>query len=402
MKYDAIDIVKENGIHLLGVQLLHFKLVQVSKIKRYLATPFTNTRSKQYQNNVETFIKGMRVNTIYHYKNHFNVNYFLFKRNKDKSVIIIGPFLEQRPSEKECHEMLQEANLQISKVIMLKQYLLQIPLCHYKKALTYCRLATKFILERKQLFDVEKVAFRFHRTIDENIDNKHQIEFSLAQVEHRYNIENQLLISIEKGDVESAFKLISEIQILVSGLQRSKNDIANARYKTTLLNTLSRKALEKAGVNVLMIDEISARYAKMIDDVLDVTTLDEIARDLVIEYAELANKTIAMQFSPIVSKVIQYIELHLDHSLTLNELAENVNVSPNYLSNIFNKEVNTSISQFINQMRVSKAVELIERTSMSMRDIAQYVGFKNQSYFTKCFKLFMGTSPLQYKKKIKQ
>ena len=400
MKYDVVSIMQENAMHLIGVQLTEFKLSQINKLKRMLSTPFTNTRSKQYQENVESFVKEMRPQTIYHYKNHFDVQYLMFKHKALQSIIVIGPFLEQRPSEKTCHEMLQASNLPISKLLSLKQYLLQVPLCQYKKALTLCRLATKFITGKKKLFDVESIAFKFHRVIEAQIDHQQQYEYELSLVEHRYNIENQLLIAIEKGDVEAAYQLHAEMQLLVSGMKRTKNDINNARYKTYVLNVISRKALEKSGANVLIIDEVSARYARQIDDALTYQELDEIAKSLVIEYTELANRAQAMHYSPIVSKVIQYIELNLDKPLTLQELAEYTKVSNTYLSKIFNRELNQSISDFINHMRIKKSIELLERTAMPLSDVYTYVGFKSQSYFTKCFKAFTGQTPLQYKKQI--
>ncbi|MCE4956633.1 AraC family transcriptional regulator [Macrococcoides caseolyticum] len=400
MKYDAVSIMQENAIHLAGIQLNEIKLNQMNKLKRSLSTPFTNTRSKQYQENVETFVQVMRPQVIYHYKNHFDVQYLMFKHKSEQSIIIIGPFLENRPSEKTCHEMLQSSNLPLSKLLSLKQYLLQIPLCQYKKALTLCRLATKFITGKKQLFDIEAIAFKFHRVIEETSHQKYQYEYELSLVEHRYNIENQLLIAIEKGDIEMAYQLLAEIQLLVSGLQRAKNDINNARYKTNILNVLSRKALEKAGANVLVIDEISARYARKIDDTIDSSQMDDIAKALVLEYTELANRAHALNHSPIVTKVIQYIELNLDKSLTLQELADYAKVSKTYLSKVFNTETKQSLTDYINHMRIKKSIELLERTAMPLSDIYSYVGFKSQSYFSKCFKTYTGQTPLQFKKQI--
>ncbi|WP_414047431.1 helix-turn-helix domain-containing protein [Macrococcus equi] len=400
MKYDAVSIMQESAIHLTGIQLNEIKLSQLNKLKRSLSTPFTNTRSKQYQENVESFVKEMRLQTIYHYKNHFDVQYLMFKRKSGQSIIIIGPFLENRPSEKTCHEMLQSSNLPLSKLLSLKQYLLQVPLCQYKKALTLCRLATKFITGKKRLFDVQEIAFKFHRVTEDHNDYKHQYEYELSLVEHRYNIENQLLIAIEKGDIETAYQLNAEIQLLVSGLQRAKEDINNAHYKANVLNILSRKALERAGANVLVIDEISARYAKKIDDTMDIAQLKEISHALVEEYANLANRAHALNYSPIVSKVIQYIELNLDKPLTLQELADYAKVSKTYLSKVFNSETNASITDYINTMRIKKSIELIERTAMPLSDVYSYVGFKSQSYFSKCFKAYTGKSPLQFKKQL--
>ncbi|WP_146764174.1 helix-turn-helix domain-containing protein, partial [Staphylococcus aureus] len=63
-----------------------------------------------------------------------------------------------------------------------------------------------------------------------------------------------------------------------------------------------------------------------------------------------------------------------------------VDLAPSYLSRIFNQEINKSISQYIIELRIKKARDLIARTKMTVSEVASYVGFKEQSYFTQCFK----------------
>ena len=94
----------------------------------------------------------------------------------------------------------------------------------------------------------------------------------------------------------------------------------------------------------------------MIDRTLDVEVLEELTYTIVKEYAERAMKIKANAFSPKVSKVIQYIERNLDSNLTLEELANYVNLAPSYLSRIFNQECHQSLSQFITALRIKKGV----------------------------------------------
>ena len=80
-----------------------------------IKSPFTNTSRKQFKNELKHFIVNMGSNKIYHYTNVFDVNFLIFKFKKYKQIYIIGPYMEQRPNERRCNELLQQANIKISK-----------------------------------------------------------------------------------------------------------------------------------------------------------------------------------------------------------------------------------------------------------------------------------------------
>src|SRR5699024_3888355 len=222
------------------------------------------------------------------------------------------------------------------------------------------------------------------------------------EIEYRYNLENQLLTAVENGNTKEAFSIMNSMNLSVAGLRRVKDDISNEQYKAYLVNTLCRKAVEKAGVSLVHIDEISANFAALIDQTMDIETLDEITYLIVKEYTDKAMKVKANAYSPKISKVIQYIERNLDNTLSLNELAAYVELAPSYLSKIFNKEINKSISQYIIESRVKKGRDLLARTKMTVSEVANYVGFKEQSYFAQCIKKYYGVTPLQYRTEHKE
>lgn len=210
--------------------------------------------------------------------------------------------------------------------------------------------------KRNIVYETVEIDFSFHANETFLADSKLQSDYTLQEIEYRYNLENQLLTAVENGNVEEALTILKKMSLSVTGLRRVKDDLSNEQYKAYLINTLCRKAGEKAGVSLIHIDEISARYAAMIDRTLDVEVLEELTYTIVKEYAERAMKIKANAFSPKVSKVIQYIERNLDSNLTLEELANYVNLAPSYLSRIFNQECHQSLSQFITALRIKKGV----------------------------------------------
>lgn len=402
MKNETLEILQMHAIQLLGIQLEGYDMDNIKAISNHIKTPFMNTTKKQYRNELKHFIVHMQSNKIYHYKNSFNVSFLIFKFKKYRKIYIIGPYMDKRPNERQCNEMLLNLNIKISKLPTLKQYLLKIPICHHVKAQKMCRLAIRFLKKRNIVYETVEIDFSFHANETFLADSKLQSDYTLQEIEYRYNLENQLLTAVENGNVEEALTILKKMSLSVTGLRRVKDDLSNEQYKAYLINTLCRKAGEKAGVSLIHIDEISARYAAMIDRTLDVEVLEELTYAIVKEYAERAMKIKANAFSPKVSKVIQYIERNLDSNLTLEELANYVNLAPSYLSRIFNQECHQSLSQFITALRIKKGRDLIARTKMTVAEVAKYVGFKEQSYFAQCFKKQYGKTPLKYRTEHKE
>ena len=74
-----------------------------------------------------------------------------------------------------------------------------------------------------------------------------------------------------------------------------------------------------------------------------------------------------------------------------------VYLSPAYLSRIFKKETGTSFNEYLSGVRIGKAKELLRHPELRLTDIAQMVGYEDQSYFAKVFKRVTGSSPSGYR-----
>ena len=103
-----------------------------------------------------------------------------------------------------------------------------------------------------------------------------------------------------------------------------------------------------------------------------------------------------------VAKTLEYMETNYMHRLTLSSISANVNLSSSYLCRIFKSEVGTSITNYLNNLRVRKAATLIKENNLSMKEISALVGIDDQLYFSRLFKKCMGISPSEYGKKYHQ
>jgi two-component system, response regulator YesN len=103
--------------------------------------------------------------------------------------------------------------------------------------------------------------------------------------------------------------------------------------------------------------------------------------------------------SPIVKRARNYIrEQYTNPDLTLDSLAQSLQVSPVYLSRTIKQELGTSFVSLITKMRIKKAISLLNSTDLQMNEIAELVGYDSQHYFSTAFKKAVGVSPNKYRK----
>ncbi len=102
-----------------------------------------------------------------------------------------------------------------------------------------------------------------------------------------------------------------------------------------------------------------------------------------------------------IKNIINYIEKNYPENLTIQLLAERMNVSPGHFCRLFKQYTMKTPIQYINYYRLSKAMELLQTTDRKILDIALDTGFNSMSYFINVFRENMGCTPSEYRKRIK-
>lgn len=97
-------------------------------------------------------------------------------------------------------------------------------------------------------------------------------------------------------------------------------------------------------------------------------------------------------------RIREYIQQRLESSLSLEELAQVAEISPNYFVTQFGQTVGMTPHKFVLQERVNRACRLLECSKLSLMEIALRCGFQDQSQFTKTFRRYVGTTPGKYKR----
>lgn len=101
-----------------------------------------------------------------------------------------------------------------------------------------------------------------------------------------------------------------------------------------------------------------------------------------------------------VKKAINYINENYFTDCKISHIAKEISVNRSYLSTLFKKTMNKSPSQYLIDIRVVRAKELLKNSQLPIKEIGTKVGYTDQLVFSKMFKQHTGFSPQQYRKDI--
>lgn len=104
----------------------------------------------------------------------------------------------------------------------------------------------------------------------------------------------------------------------------------------------------------------------------------------------------------LIEKVEQYIREHYqDPAISTKSIADHFNISPPYLRKLFRVHLSKSLSEYLTEVRLEKASELLVDTALTVDEIIEQIGWENKNYFFTVFKKYSGATPTEYRLKAK-
>ncbi|MCU6713132.1 AraC family transcriptional regulator [Paenibacillus sp. J5C_2022] len=107
-----------------------------------------------------------------------------------------------------------------------------------------------------------------------------------------------------------------------------------------------------------------------------------------------------LRFDHRVMQVCDYVRDRLDKPLRLQELAEHVHISTSQLCHLFSEVLGTSPMELVRTMRLEQAKVLLMNNELTLREIAERIGYEDQSQLSRAFRQSEGISPSQYRKNV--
>lgn len=117
---------------------------------------------------------------------------------------------------------------------------------------------------------------------------------------------------------------------------------------------------------------------------------------LLLQYSKKVAVSETEKVSDKIKNVLDYIELHYSETITVSQLAKLCYFSDYHFMRFFKKHMNMTCVEYINNLRLEKAVELFEKGNSSIMEVSLSVGFHNLSYFHRAFKKKYRMTPLSF------
>jgi two-component system response regulator YesN len=115
------------------------------------------------------------------------------------------------------------------------------------------------------------------------------------------------------------------------------------------------------------------------------------------EYFDAVRENRSYQNDQPIAMAKEYIAGHYADECSLDDVANHVHLTPNYLSSLFKKKTGVAMNNYIALFRINKAKLLLKETDEPIQDIAGSVGYRDLKHFRRVFKQNVGISPAKYR-----
>lgn len=178
----------------------------------------------------------------------------------------------------------------------------------------------------------------------------------------------------------------------------SDNKLQNMRYHFIVTAAMITRYCVHAGMEQERAYGLSDFYISKMDKCRSIPEITKLHDTMCLDFCSQMNviRNLQILSKPIVL-CIDYIYSHIHYRITIKELADYLHLSESYLSKLFHKEMGLPISQYILDLKIEKAKNLLQYSDYNIVDIANYLSFSSQSHFIQTFQKKTGLTPHKYR-----
>ena len=255
----------------------------------------------------------------------------------------------------------------------------------------------------KTMYDISDI--RIKKSEQENITSDIKENYSAEKVTNdsavrsrSYLIDREISEKIKNGDVEGlkagATKVSSASprNFAPHLLRHTKN------FFIRLLAICSFSAVS-GGVSAAEISELEELYITKCESLNDLDRIKNLQYHMILDMAERVKRIrmINPENSKLVNQVTNYIRNNITEKISTSEISEYIGKSRGYVTTEFKKATGINLSDYISELKVNEARDLLKYTDKSFIEISNYLGFSSQSYFIRIFKKITGDTPKEYR-----
>ncbi|MCL1897164.1 MAG: response regulator [Clostridiales bacterium] len=219
-------------------------------------------------------------------------------------------------------------------------------------------------------------------------------ELPLGVPSLRHELFDRFCIHMRLFNETETCKILSEQFDYLLGIKASHAHFSSLAV-LTLLELHNLAVTANAGKAIL--DSIDRELAKL-HECKTAESLERNVSGIVKDTMDVLRNATKKNNRSIAAEATRYIQEHLGAEVTLQNVADHVHVSRNYLCKVFKRELNETFVNCLTRMRIAKAKELLRGSDMKIHEIAVLTGYEDYSYFTQVFKKNTGITATDYRK----
>lgn len=227
--------------------------------------------------------------------------------------------------------------------------------------------------------------------------------YEIERNEHFQN--NVNLFELEKTLLEQLFHLEKEkaqqtLRTILSFIEKRFNHkrVKMTKYYFITLSSIVARRLEKGILTSSNAYAFNVTCFQLIDHKLTDANCSEVADELIEFYSYILSGKIRPVYThPRLNEIISYINENVEAPLTVEDIAQQFDISTSHLSRIFKEYTGVTLIEYINIRKVEESQYYLRFSSKKISMISDQFHFCNQSYFTRIFKKYTGQTPKKFR-----
>ena len=174
--------------------------------------------------------------------------------------------------------------------------------------------------------------------------------------------------------------------------------VRQVKNQIIVLTALCTRAAIRGGLAPDTAYTLSDRYIQNVEACTTIADLAEVGHAMEDDFVRRVHQVKTQTgISSQVQQCCEYIQLHVEDKITVDQLAQQVGHAKNYLIKKFHKETGKTIGAYITEAKMERAKLLLKEPGKSVQDIAEQLGYATQSHFGELFRKHTGMTPAQWR-----
>lgn len=323
--------------------------------------------------------------------NELGITWIIAFKKEDaklRGIFFLGPFFMNDFSPQAIRIKLQKKGISLSLCSKLMDTFRNMPIISHTKFLEY--------------------AIMFHYCVNHEKIHIHDIHFrnnsepailaeSSVDAHGTWAAEQAMLQMVTDGNLNYQRKMTLLATSGTPGKLSNGDSLRQAKNGIIIFISLCCRAAIRGGLNIELSYTLADRYIQNVEAANSLTECKEINSAMLEDYINRVHKYKLSKISAPVKSVCDYIDLNLEKNPSLDKIADFANYSKYYLTKKFKQETGKTITDYMNELKIKRAKELLLSTNLDIQTIGEQLGFCSPSYFSECFRKYTGQTPAEYR-----